>query len=107
MPLSSGLTHGAAIARLTGARTQRAFQWVTPTKAAELTGLPVTFFDERTNPSGLWPEGIVWKWFEGRKLIDLQALNSLIDLTPSVASNRGKRRVPANDAACLAQTQVA
>lgn len=70
--------------------------WVTMKKAEDVTGLPSTFFDERTGASGVWPEGRVWKWFEGRKLIDLEALFALIDNSPSVPSNRGRRK-PAND----------
>jgi hypothetical protein len=74
-------------------------RWVTMEKAEELTGLPVSFFHERTGLSGIWPEGKVWKWFEGRKLLDVDALYALIDKTPSVPSNRGRRRSPAcNDA---------
>lgn len=66
--------------------------WVTIEKAQERTGLPASFFHERTGASGVWPEGRVWKWFEGRKLLDLDALYTLIDKAPSVASNRGRRR---------------
>lgn len=73
--------------------------WVTVKKAEELTGLPSTFFDERTGASGVWPEGKVWKWFEGRKLVDLEAVYDLIDAAESVPSNRGRRRDPANDPA--------
>lgn len=67
-------------------------RWVTVDKAEELTGLPASFFHERTNDSGKWPEGKVWKWFEGRKLLDLLALYSLIDQLPSMPSQRGRRR---------------
>lgn len=67
-------------------------RWMTVMKAGEETGLPCTFFDERTGVSGEWPEGKVWKWFEGRKLIDLQELYTLIDKKPSVPSRRGRRK---------------
>lgn len=66
-------------------------RWVTVSKAAELTGLPESFLHERTGLSGAWPEGLIWKWFEGRKLIDLAALYTLIDKRPSAPSNRGRR----------------
>lgn len=66
--------------------------WVTIEKAEALTGLPASFLHERTGVSGTWPEGKVWKWFEGRKLIDMEALNALIARTPSVPSNRGRRK---------------
>lgn len=75
-------------------------EWVTVKKAEERTGLPATFFDERTGASGVWPEGEVWKWFEGRKLIDLEAFYALVDETPSVASHRGRRRLPASNDQC-------
>lgn len=67
-------------------------RWVTVEKAAEETGLPSTFFHERTGASGVWPEGKVWKWFDGRKLVDLIALYELIDKRPSIQSNRGRKR---------------
>lgn len=67
-------------------------RWVTVEKAAEETGLPSTFFHERTGASGVWPEGKVWKWFEGRKLVDLVALYELIDKRPSIQSKRGRKR---------------
>lgn len=73
-------------------------QWMTIERAAELTGLPDSFLHERTGAVGVWPEGTVWKWFEGRKLIDYHALHRLIDATPSVPSNRGRRRTPKDDA---------
>lgn len=66
-------------------------RWVTVQRASDLTGLPVSFFDERTGKSGSWPEGKVWKWFEGRKLIDSVALDAFIDERPSVPSKRGRR----------------
>lgn len=66
-------------------------RWVTVEKAAEETGLPASFFHERTGVSGVWPESTVWKWFEGRKLIDLEALYDLIDSRPSIQSNRGRK----------------
>lgn len=69
-------------------------RWVTIEKAAELTGLAASFLHERTGASGVWPEGRVWKWFDGRKLVDLQALYAVIDKAPSVASKRGRRRTP-------------
>lgn len=67
-------------------------RWITIDKAEEATGLPSSFFHERTGASGVWPEGKVWKWFEGRKLIDLEALYDLIDKRPSIQSNRGRKR---------------
>jgi hypothetical protein len=68
-------------------------RWLTIEKAADSTGLPASYFHERTSPtSGVWAEGVVWKWFEGRKLVDLEALYNLIDQAPSVASMRGRRR---------------
>ncbi|MFA9287748.1 hypothetical protein ACCQ08_23410 [Comamonas sp. SY3] len=67
-------------------------RWVTLKKAAELTGLPVTFFDERTGKSGRWPEGVVWKWFEKRKMIDIIALDEFIDEEESAPSARGRRK---------------
>jgi hypothetical protein len=67
-------------------------RWVTLKKAEDLTGLPATYFDERTGASGVWPEGELWKWHDGRKLVDLEAFYKLVDVTPSVASNRGRRR---------------
>lgn len=67
-------------------------RWVTVDKAEEETGLPASFFHERTGAAGVWAEGKVWKWFEGRKLVDLDALYTLIDKAPSVASRRGRRR---------------
>ncbi|RYF76824.1 MAG: hypothetical protein EOO22_00865 [Comamonadaceae bacterium] len=67
-------------------------RWITVEKAENETGLPASFFHERTGLSGVWPEGVVWKWFEGRKLIDLAALYELIDKRPSIQSNRGRRR---------------
>ena len=67
-------------------------QWVTVEKAGMETGLPESFFHERTGLSGIWPEGPVWKWFEGRKLINMPGLNSFIDKMPSVPSNRGRKK---------------
>lgn len=72
--------------------------WVTIEKSHDLTGLPESFFHERTGGSGFWPESKVWKWFEGRKLIDVDALNLLIAKTPSVASKRGRLRLTATNA---------
>ena len=72
-------------------------RWITLKKAEELTGLPATFFDERTGASGVWPEGKLWKWHDGRKLVDLEAFYAHVDVTPSVASNRGRRRDSANE----------
>ncbi len=66
-------------------------RWVTVGKAAEMTGLPESFFNERTGRSGVWPEGRVWKWFEGRKLIDSVALDEFIDERTSAPSTRGRR----------------
>ncbi|OUM01634.1 hypothetical protein [Variovorax sp. JS1663] len=65
--------------------------WVTIEKAAEQTGLPASFFHERTGASGEWPEGRVWKWFDGRKLVDLDALYDLIAKRPSIPSKRGRK----------------
>lgn len=65
-------------------------RWITLAKAEEATGLGISFFHEKTS-NGSWPEGIVWKWFEGRKLVDLQALYEHIDSRPSIASRRGHR----------------
>lgn len=67
-------------------------RWITIEKAQEETGLPASFFHERTGISGTWPENKVWKWFDGRKLIDLEALYDLIDRRPSIQSNRGRKR---------------
>jgi len=67
-------------------------RWVTIEKASEETGLPASFFHERTGISGSWPEGPVWKWFDGRKLVDIEALYDLIDRRPSIQSNRGRKR---------------
>ena len=67
-------------------------RWVTIRKAAELTGLPESFFDERTGRSGRWPEGRVWKWFENRKMIDSQALDEFIDTNSSPPSARGRKK---------------
>ena len=67
-------------------------RWVTVKKIAEMTGLPVAFFDERTGRSGCWPEGVVWKWFEGRKLIDSEALDTFIDNDMSPPSLRGRKK---------------
>lgn len=72
-------------------------RWVTLERASDLTGLPVSFFNERTGKSGRWPEGQVWKWFEGRKMIDSHALDEFIDARPSIASKRGR---PHGSAAC-------
>lgn len=77
-------------------------RWVTIDKAEEATGLPATFFHERTGASGVWPESKVWKWFEGRKLIDLEALYEFIDKRPSIQSNRGRKRA---DTACQSQPE--
>ncbi len=67
-------------------------RWVTFERASDLTGLPVTYFHERTGSSGKWPEGRLWKWFEGRKMIDSQALDEFIDERPSSPSQRGRRK---------------
>lgn len=67
-------------------------RWVTIRKASDLTGLPATFFDERTGRSGRWPEGKVWKWFEGRKLVDTVALDVFIDTNSSPPSTRGRKK---------------
>ncbi len=66
-------------------------RWVTIEKAAELTGLSSSMLHERTGRAGHWPEGRVWKWFEGRKLLDLEALYELIDGLPSTPSQRGRK----------------
>ena len=67
-------------------------RWITIEKAASETGFPASYFHERTGVSGCWPEGPVWKWFDGRKLVDLEALYRLIDQRPSIASQRGRRK---------------
>lgn len=67
-------------------------RWVTLERASDLTGLPVSYFHERTGASGKWPEGRVWKWFEGRKMIETQALDEFIDERPSMPSQRGRRK---------------
>lgn len=67
-------------------------RWVTIQKASEQTGLPASFFDERTGRSGRWPEGVVWKWFEGRKLIDSEALDEFIDQSDCPPSARGRKK---------------
>lgn len=67
-------------------------RWVTVHKASELTGLPSTFFDSRTGAAGSWPENRVWKWFEGRKLIDMEALDAYIDQKICPPSSRGPRK---------------
>lgn len=67
-------------------------RWVTIRKAAELTGLPESFFDERTGRSGRWPENVVWKWFENRKMIDSHALDQFIDSNGSPPSTRGRKK---------------
>lgn len=67
-------------------------RWITVKKAAELSGLPPSFFDERTGRAGHWPEGKVWKWFEGRKMINAEALDSFIDNDTSAPSNRGRKK---------------
>lgn len=76
-------------------------RWITVEKAETETGLPSSFFHERTGASGVWPEKQVWTWFEGRKLIDLEALYTLIDKTPSIPSNRGRK--PKTDKQCPEQ----
>lgn len=70
--------------------------WVTIEKAVELRGLPYQYLQERTGPAGHWTEGEVWKWIDGRKVIDLDALDALYDKAQSTPTNRGRR--PANDA---------
>ena len=67
-------------------------RWVTFERASDLTGLPVTYFHERTGSSGKWPEGRLWKWFEGRNMIDSQALDEFIEARPSSPSQRGRRK---------------
>ncbi len=67
-------------------------RWVTLQKAADLTGLPITFFDKRTGRGGCWPEGRVWKWFEGRKMIDSNALDEFIDHSDSPPTTRGRKK---------------
>jgi hypothetical protein len=64
--------------------------WVTVNRAAEVTGLPSSFMHERTSRSArVWPEGVVWKWFDGRKLIELNAFMDLVHRTRSAPTNRG------------------
>lgn len=79
-------------------------RWITVEKAENETGLPSSFFHERTGASGVWPENQVWKWFEGRKLIDLEALYELIDKRPSIQSNRGRK--PKNNKQCQHQNPL-
>lgn len=67
-------------------------RWVTIEKISEMTGLPESFFDERTGRSGCWPEGVVWKWFEKRKLVDCVALDEFIDRDTSPPSRRGRKK---------------
>lgn len=67
-------------------------RWITVQKVSDLTGLPTTFFDERTGASATWPEGTVWKWFEGRKMIDSQALDAFIDKAICPPSTRGRKK---------------
>ena len=66
-------------------------RWVTIEKASEVTGLAPSFLHERTGPGGHLAEGKVWKWWEGRKLVDLEALYDLIDSSRSTPTNRGRR----------------
>lgn len=66
--------------------------WVTMKKAEDITGLPASFFDERTSPTGHWPENRVWKWWEGRKLLDMDQVNLMIDKATSTPSQRGRHR---------------
>lgn len=83
-------------------------RWLTIEKAAESTGLPASYFHERTAPAaGVWREGVVWKWFDGRKLVDLEALYNLIDQSPSVASMRGRRRTADHQACQQPNAQAA
>ena len=67
-------------------------RWVTVLKAVEMTGLSKSFFDERTGRGGCWPEGAVWKWFDGRKMIDMAALDEFIDNDMSPPSLRGRKK---------------
>lgn len=68
-------------------------RWVTMEKASELTGFGESFLHDRTSPTtGHWAEGELWKWFDGRKVLDLDALYRLIDEAPSVPSRRGRRK---------------
>ncbi|MBV7418474.1 hypothetical protein KW830_08390 [Comamonas sp. CMM03] len=67
-------------------------RWITLKKASELSGLATSFYDERTGRSGHWPEGVVWKWFEGRKMIDVDAMDSFIDNDTSAPSKRGRKK---------------
>ncbi|MGO4608386.1 hypothetical protein AB4142_18815 [Variovorax sp. 2RAF20] len=76
-------------------------RWITLEKAEAETGLPKSFFHERTGASGTWPENQVWKWFDGRKLIDLEALYTLIDKRPSIQSNRGRKAKTETEKQCL------
>ena len=81
-------------------------RWVTIKKAAELTGLPDTFFDERTGRSGRWPESVVWKRFEGRKMIDSQALDEFIDGNSSPPSTRGRKKAARPGATAASAEQI-
>ncbi|KQP43954.1 hypothetical protein [Pseudorhodoferax sp. Leaf274] len=67
-----------------------AVRWVTVGLASELTGFTEEFFQEHSR-GGLWIEGKVWKWVQGRKLFDLQALYDWIDHQPSIPSRRGRK----------------
>lgn len=66
-------------------------RWVTVALASDLTGFTEEFFQEHSR-GGLWVEGKVWKWVQGRKLFDLQALYVWIDQQPSIPSKRGRKR---------------
>lgn len=78
-------------------------RWVTVALASELTGFTEEFFAEKSR-NGLWVEGKVWKWCEGRRLFDMQALYAWIDAQPSIPTRRGRKR---KDEECESSDQQA
>lgn len=66
-------------------------RWMTVEHAGEWTGLTEDFFLSHMR-DGLWIEGEVWKWVQGRKLIDLQAFYTWADTQPSIPSRRGRKK---------------
>ena len=71
-------------------------RWMTIRKASEVTGLSISFLYERTSashPVSLSPRrrSGFWKWFGGRKLVDLAALYAEIEASPNVRSMRGRQ----------------
>lgn len=65
-------------------------RWVTVALASELTGFTEEFFAEHSR-GGLWIEGKVWKWVQGRRLFDMVALYDWIDQQPSIPTKRGRK----------------